>query len=179
MLLTPWGRVSCARMAASFAMVIYAHMTHLNEPLHWGSPLRFIRDWNQCHGVTFNGVSQNEYRISTSLCKCLRVGAIPFEYSGDGAYWLLTNWHLQIVSCHVCAECSNVDALWPSFLYCIKDGAHLNSWHFLLVTRSGSFAEASEHISPGKGAFPRLHLLQIKRLFCSSFNVVSLVSTHY
>ena len=38
MLLTPWGRVSCACMAASVAMVIYAHSPHLNEPLHGGSP---------------------------------------------------------------------------------------------------------------------------------------------
>ena len=38
MLLTPWGRVLCACMAASVAMVIYAHSPHLNEPLHGGSP---------------------------------------------------------------------------------------------------------------------------------------------
>ena len=31
-------------MAASVAMVIYAHLPHLNEPLRGGSPLGFIRD---------------------------------------------------------------------------------------------------------------------------------------
>ena len=37
MLLTPWGRVSCARTAASVAMVIYAHLPCLNEPPGGGS----------------------------------------------------------------------------------------------------------------------------------------------
>ena len=36
--------MSCACMATSVAMVIYAHSTHLNEPLNGGSPLGFIRD---------------------------------------------------------------------------------------------------------------------------------------
>ena len=36
-LLIPWGRVSCTCMAASVAMVIYAHLPHLNKPLHGGS----------------------------------------------------------------------------------------------------------------------------------------------
>ena len=31
-------------MATSVAMVIYTHSPHLNEPLHGGSPLGFIRD---------------------------------------------------------------------------------------------------------------------------------------
>ena len=30
--------MSCACMATSVAMVIYAHSPHLNEPLHGGSP---------------------------------------------------------------------------------------------------------------------------------------------
>ena len=62
MLLTPWGRVLCACMATSVAMVIYAHLTHLNEPLHGGSPLGFIRDRSWCHRVAFDSDSQNKYR---------------------------------------------------------------------------------------------------------------------
>ena len=62
MLLTPWERVSCACMAASVAMVIYAHSPCLNEPLCGGSPLGFIRDQSQCHRVAFDSDSQNKYR---------------------------------------------------------------------------------------------------------------------
>ena len=51
----------CACMAASVAMVIYAHPPHLNKPLHGGSPVGFIRDQSQCHGVTFDSDSKNEY----------------------------------------------------------------------------------------------------------------------
>ena len=49
-------------MATSVAMVIYAHSLRLNEPLHGGSPLGFIRDRSQCHGVAIDSDSQNEYR---------------------------------------------------------------------------------------------------------------------
>ena len=55
------GRVSCACTAASVAMVIYAHSPCLNEPLRRGSPLGFIRDQSQCHGVAIDGDSENEY----------------------------------------------------------------------------------------------------------------------
>ena len=48
-------------MAASVAMVIYAHSPRLNKPLCGGSPLGFIRDRSQCHGVTFDSDSENEY----------------------------------------------------------------------------------------------------------------------
>ena len=51
----------CTCTATSVSMVIYAHMTHLNEPLCGGSPLGFIRERSQCHGVVFDGDSQNEY----------------------------------------------------------------------------------------------------------------------
>ena len=54
--------MSCACMAASVSMVIYAHSNCLNEPLHGGSPLGFIRDRSQCHRVAFYSDSQNEYR---------------------------------------------------------------------------------------------------------------------
>ena len=57
----PWVRVSYACMATSVAMVIYAHLPHLNEPLRGGSPLGFIRDQSQCHRVAFDSDSQNEY----------------------------------------------------------------------------------------------------------------------
>ena len=43
MLLMPWGRVSCAFMATSVAMVIYAHSPHLNEPLRGGSLFRIYQ----------------------------------------------------------------------------------------------------------------------------------------
>ena len=61
MLLTPWGRVSCACMAASVAMVIYAYSPCLNEPFHGGSPLGFIRDRSQFNRVMFDSDSQNKY----------------------------------------------------------------------------------------------------------------------
>ena len=51
----------CACTAASVAMVIYAHSPRLNEPLGGGSLLGFIRDRSQCHGVTNDSDSQNEY----------------------------------------------------------------------------------------------------------------------
>ena len=54
--------MSCACRAASVAMVIYAHSPRLNEPLHGGSPLGFIRDRSQCHGVAFDSDFENEYR---------------------------------------------------------------------------------------------------------------------
>ena len=53
--------MSCVCTAASVAMVIYAHSPCLNEPLCGGSPLGFIRDQSQCHGVAFDSDSQNEY----------------------------------------------------------------------------------------------------------------------
>ena len=40
----PPASMLCTCTAASVAMVIYAHLTHLNKPLHGGSPLEFIRD---------------------------------------------------------------------------------------------------------------------------------------
>ena len=43
-------------------MMIYAHSPHLNKPLCGGSPLGFIRDQSQCHGVAFDSDSKNEYR---------------------------------------------------------------------------------------------------------------------
>ena len=41
-----------------------------------------------------------------------------------------------------------------SFFKSIKGGVYLNSGHFLLVCLCISIVESSEHISPGKGAFP-------------------------
>ena len=61
MLLTPWRRVSYAWVATSVAMVIYAHLPHLNEPLCGGFPVGFIRDRSLCHGVAFDSDSKNEY----------------------------------------------------------------------------------------------------------------------
>ena len=54
--------MSCACMAASVAMVIYAHSPHPTEPLHGGSPLGLSRDRSWCHGVTIDSNSQNKYR---------------------------------------------------------------------------------------------------------------------
>ena len=49
-------------MPASVAMVIYAHLPHLNKPLHGGSPVGFIRDRSPCPGVAFDSDSKKEYR---------------------------------------------------------------------------------------------------------------------
>ena len=54
--------MSCACTAASVAMVIYARLPRLNEPLCGGSPLGFIRDQSWCHGVAIDSDSPNEYR---------------------------------------------------------------------------------------------------------------------
>ena len=54
--------MSCTCMAASVAIVIYTHSPYLNEPLCGGSPLGFIREGSQCHRVTLDSDSQNEYR---------------------------------------------------------------------------------------------------------------------
>ena len=43
-----------------------------------------------------------------------------------------------------------------SFPNSIKGGAYLNLVHFLLVSLCTSIVESSEHISPGKGAFPNI-----------------------
>ena len=155
MLLTPWGRVSCTCTATSVAMVIYAHSTHLNEPLCGGSPL-FLSETE---------VSATESRLTVtpkmSIVKWYITLRMPRSQSH--ASWVLNRQGLAIINQSTSPDCFlprlcgafQCRCTLTSFSNHIKGGVRLNLRHFLLVSHSTSFIENSEHISPGKGAFPR------------------------
>ena len=102
--------------------------------------------------------------------------------------WVLKRWGLVIIG-----QLTSPDSFLPhycrafqcrctlmSFSNSIKEGAYLNSGHFLLVSLCISIVESSECISPGKGAFPRVCIcFTCRGCFALDLNLISLIWNHY
>ena len=147
--------MSCARTAASVAMVIYAHLPRLNEPPDGGS------HWDLLE--TKNSAMESQLTAAPKTSIVTQYITLQTPQSWSHTSQILERWGLAIINQLTSPDCFlphfcgafQCRCTTTSFSNRIKGGAHLNSGHFLLVSRCTSIIENSEHISPGKGAFPR------------------------
>ena len=147
--------MSCARTAASVAMVIYTHSPRINKPPHGGS------HWDLLE--TENSAMESQLLAAPKTSIVTQYIMLRMPRSQSCASQVLERWGLVIINQSTSQDCFpprfcgafQCRCTMTSFSNRIKGGAHLNSGHFLLVSRCASIVENSECISPGKGAFPR------------------------